>query len=222
MNSLEKLENLVKLIKSDNNKPLSIDFSDSNFPSRSTKEYDNHSLVSAMMIAQAIGLQDNSLYQVLIVSIVTRINEELDSNFLGYHCKEKFRNLIRDYNTIYEYMNGSQTARRSQAGARYFDEFHSHFWERPEDPFDRIRNMNIFNRRRSRRGSSLAPSIEEVEQALSQRSSSQRNDNTGNSAEGGSNITTSSVQQPSYEANQQSSNSADDEVTLRPGNNVGQ
>ena len=31
-------------------------------------------------------------------SIATRINEELGSNFLGHHCKEKFRNLVRDYN----------------------------------------------------------------------------------------------------------------------------
>ena len=37
MNSLEELENLVKLIKSDNNKLLPIDFPDFNFPSRSTK-----------------------------------------------------------------------------------------------------------------------------------------------------------------------------------------
>jgi len=140
-----------------------------------------------------------------------------------------------------EYMNGSRTARRSQAGARYFDEFRSHFWKRPEDPFDRIRNMNISNRRHSRRGSSPAPSIEEVERALSQRLSSQRSQsqsnqrgctrsespsrnedgNTGNPAGGGDNMTTSSVQLPSYEANQQSSNSADDEVNLGPGNNVG-
>ena len=141
-----------------------------------------------------------------------------------------------------EYMNGSRTARRSRAGARYFDEFRSHFWERPEDPFDRIRNMNISNRKRSRRGSSPAPSIEEVERALSQRSSSRRSrsrsnqrgrtrsespsrnedGNTGNPAGGGGNMTTSSVQPPSYEANQQSSNNADDEVNLGPGNNVGQ
>ena len=31
-------------------------------------------------------------------SVATRINEELGSNFLGHHCKEKFRNLVRDYN----------------------------------------------------------------------------------------------------------------------------
>ena len=142
-----------------------------------------------------------------------------------------------------EYMNGSRTTRRSRAGARYFDEFRSHFWERPEDPFDRIRNMNISNRRRSRRDSSPAPSIEEVERALSQRSSSRRSrrsrsnqrgrthselpsrnedGNTGDPAGGGDNMTTSSIQPPSYEANQQSSNSADDEVNLGPGNNVGQ
>jgi len=102
--------------------------------------------------------------------------------------------------------------------------------------------MNISNRRRSRRGSSPAPSIEEVERALSQRSSSRRSQsqsnqrgrtrlespsrnedgNTGNPAGGGGNMTTSSVQPLSYEANQQSSNSADDEVNLESGNNVGQ
>ncbi|UZO23808.1 uncharacterized protein OCT59_016138 [Rhizophagus irregularis] len=54
------------------------------------------------------------------------------------------------------------------------DGFRTHFWKRPEDPFDRIRNMNISNRGRSRRSSLLTPSIEEVEQVLGQRSSSQR------------------------------------------------
>ena len=127
-----------------------------------------------------------------------------------------------------EYMNGSRTARRSRAGARYFDEFRCHFWERPEDPFDRICNMNISNRRRSRRGSSPAPSIEEVERALSQSSSSRwsrrsrsnqrsrtrseslshlslaphlpcnEDGDTGNPVEEGNNTATSSVQPPSY------------------------
>jgi hypothetical protein len=65
-------------------------------------------------------------------------------------------------------------ARRSRAGVKYFDEFRTHFWERPEDSFDRIRNMNIYNRRQNRRSSSPVPSIEEVEQVLGQRSSSRR------------------------------------------------
>ncbi|CAG8437881.1 13241_t:CDS:2 [Acaulospora morrowiae] len=30
-------------------------------------------------------------------------------------------------------------ARRSRTGAKYFNEFRTHFWERPEDDFDRIR-----------------------------------------------------------------------------------
>jgi hypothetical protein len=63
-------------------------------------------------------------------------------------------------------MNGSQKAKRSQADVKYFDEFRTHFLERPEDSFDRIHNMNISNRRRSRRSSSPTPSIGEVEQAL--------------------------------------------------------
>ena len=147
-------------------------------------------------------------------------------------------------------MNGSRTARRSRAGARYFNEFRSHFWERPEDPFDRIRNMNISNRRQNRRSSSPVLSIEEIERVLGQRSSSRRSrsnqrnrtrsespsrpspaplhnedGDTGNPTRGGDNTTTSSVHPPSYETstgNQQSSISADDEVTLGPGNNVEQ
>jgi len=102
--------------------------------------------------------------------------------------------------------------------------------------------MSISNRRRGRGIVSSAPSIEAVEQVLGQRTSSRRSrsrsnqrsrtrskspsrnedGNTGNPVRGDGNTTTSSIQQPSYEANQQSSNSADDEVTLRPGNNVGQ
>lgn len=31
-------------------------------------------------------------------SIATRINEGQGTNFQGHHCKEKFRNLVRDYN----------------------------------------------------------------------------------------------------------------------------
>ncbi|CAI2191678.1 1793_t:CDS:2, partial [Funneliformis geosporum] len=48
--------------------------------------------------------------------------------------------------------------------AKYFEEFRSHFWEKPEDSFDRIRNMNISNRRRGRGIVSPAPSIDVVEQ----------------------------------------------------------
>ncbi|CAB4388652.1 unnamed protein product [Rhizophagus irregularis] len=64
--------------------------------------------------------------------------------------------------TMCEYMNGSRTARRSQTGARHFDEFRTHFWE---DAFDRVRNMNVSNRSNRRQGRGIvspAPSIEVV------------------------------------------------------------
>ncbi|CAG8495405.1 1961_t:CDS:2 [Paraglomus brasilianum] len=144
------------------------------------------------------------------------INERRNRN-------EEYHNLGK---VMCEYMNGSRTARRSRNILR------SHFWENPEDPFDRIRNMNISNCRRGRGIVSPAPSIEVVEQVLGQRTSSRRSrsrrnqrsrtrsesssrnedGNTGNPARGGNNTTTSSVQPPSYEAstsNQQSSNSAE-------------
>ena len=127
-----------------------------------------------------------------------------------------------------EYMNGSRTARRSRTGARYFDEFRTHFWEKPEDAFDRIRNMSISNRRRDRGIVSPAPSIEVVEQVLGQRTSSRRSrsrsnqrsrirsespsrpslapplprnedGDTGNPGNVGANTTTSSIKPPSYE-----------------------
>ncbi|CAG8674361.1 hypothetical protein GLOIN_2v326605 [Rhizophagus irregularis DAOM 181602=DAOM 197198] len=96
-------------------------------------------------------------------SIATKINDQHGTNFNGYQCKEKFANLIRDYNW--------QSKGEKKPN---IDGFRTHFWKRPEDPFDRIRNMNISNRGRSRRSSLLTPSIEEVEQVLGQRSSSQR------------------------------------------------
>ncbi|KAF0518002.1 hypothetical protein F8M41_016845 [Gigaspora margarita] len=75
-------------------------------------------------------------------SIATRINQEHNTSFNGYQCKEKFMNLVRDYN-------------------------------RPEDEFDRIRNINSSNRRRNRdvENTTPAPPIEEVEHALSTKSS---------------------------------------------------
>lgn len=52
--------------------------------------------------------------------------------------------------------------------------------EKPEDAFDRIRNMSISNRRRGRGIVSPAPSIEVVEQVLGQRTSSRRSQSRSN------------------------------------------
>ncbi|KAF0473304.1 hypothetical protein F8M41_024897 [Gigaspora margarita] len=85
-------------------------------------------------------------------SIATRINQEHNTSFNGYQCKEKFMNLVRDYNLMCDYMAGNRRARRSRTGAQYFDKFCTHFWERSEDEFDRIRNINSSNHsRRSQR-----------------------------------------------------------------------
>ena len=67
-------------------------------------------------------------------------------------------------------MSGKSKA-RSRTGARYFDEFCTHFWERPEDEFDRVRGINTFNQKRGR-GSGPAPSTRDVEREL--RSSERR------------------------------------------------
>ncbi|KAF0420611.1 hypothetical protein F8M41_006926 [Gigaspora margarita] len=109
-------------------------------------------------------------------SIANRINQEHNTNFTGYHCKEKILNLVRSYNAICEYMSDSRGARRNRMGAQYFDEFRTHFWERPEDEFNRIHTLNTSNCRRNRDAgiTTPAPSIEEVEHVLSMRSSIRR------------------------------------------------
>ncbi|CAJ0634016.1 323_t:CDS:2, partial [Entrophospora sp. SA101] len=67
-------------------------------------------------------------------------------------------------------MAGNRRARRSRMDAQYFDEFRTHFWKRPEDEFDKIRNINSSNRRQRRiwGNNTPAPSTGEVEHELGQ------------------------------------------------------
>ncbi|RIB17017.1 hypothetical protein C2G38_2188479 [Gigaspora rosea] len=41
-------------------------------------------------------------------SIATRINQEHNTSFNGYQCKEKFMNFVRDYNLMCDYMAGNE------------------------------------------------------------------------------------------------------------------
>ncbi|RGB38996.1 hypothetical protein C1646_812316 [Rhizophagus diaphanus] len=89
-------------------------------------------------------------------TIADKINQENGTSFNGHQCKEKFSNLVRDYNTICDFMSGKSKA-RSRTGARYFDEFCIHFWERSEDEFDRVCRINTFNQKRSRGSGYITP-----------------------------------------------------------------
>ena len=70
-----------------------------------------------------------------------------------------------------DFMSGKSKA-RSRTGARYFDEFRTHFWKRAEDEFDRVRGINTFNKSRNSGNITPAPSTREVEREL--RSSERR------------------------------------------------
>ncbi|CAB4426046.1 unnamed protein product [Rhizophagus irregularis] len=100
-------------------------------------------------------------------TIASKINQENGTSFSGHQCKEKFSNLVRDYNTMCDFMSGKSKA-RSRTGARYFDEFRTHFWERSEDEFDRVRRINTFNQKRSRGSGYITPipSTRDVEREL--------------------------------------------------------
>ncbi|CAB5372355.1 unnamed protein product [Rhizophagus irregularis] len=55
-----------------------------------------------------------------------------------------------------DFMSGRKSS-RSRLGVQYFDEFRTHFWERPEDEFNRVRRINTFNQKRSRRSGYITP-----------------------------------------------------------------
>ncbi|CAG8799041.1 1505_t:CDS:2, partial [Dentiscutata erythropus] len=57
------------------------------------------------------------------------------------------------------YIARSKTGKRSKAGERYFEEFNSHFWVRPETLFDILHNANTSTRRR-RRNRTPSPTYE--------------------------------------------------------------
>ncbi|CAG8601616.1 4346_t:CDS:2 [Acaulospora morrowiae] len=101
------------------------------------------------------------------------ILEGIESDFGIASQPELIKNIIRalmDTNLICDYMAGNRKVRRSRTGAKYFNEFRTHFWERPEDDFDRIRNINSSNRRQCRieGNNTPAPFTGEVEHELGQ------------------------------------------------------
>ncbi|CAG8649619.1 10528_t:CDS:2, partial [Diversispora eburnea] len=70
-------------------------------------------------------------------TIANIINERFGGTYTGQQCNNRFKNLVRDHT-------------RSRTGERYFEEFHSRFWERPEKLFDILHNENTSARRRHR------------------------------------------------------------------------
>ncbi|KAF0445086.1 hypothetical protein F8M41_003244 [Gigaspora margarita] len=86
------------------------------------------------------------------------------------------RNRNTDYHNIpgssrlmCQYMAGNRTGRRTRTGARYFEEFCSRFWERPETQFDQIHNINASSRQREIRRRNRTPplSYEEISSMMS-------------------------------------------------------
>ncbi|CAG8775649.1 8397_t:CDS:2 [Gigaspora margarita] len=66
---------------------------------------------------------------------------------------------IRDINArlMCQYMAGNRAGRRTRTGVRYFEEFRSRFWERPETQFDQIYNINASSRQREIRRRNRTP-----------------------------------------------------------------
>ncbi|CAG8635726.1 10342_t:CDS:2, partial [Paraglomus brasilianum] len=114
-------------------------------------------------------------------SIANTINQRFGTTYTGQQCNNRFQNLVRDYNSMCRYIAGSKTGKRSRAGERYFEEFNSHFWERPETSFDILHNTNTSTRRR-RRNRTPSPTYEVA--------TSERNENitTGNNQDNGNNV----------------------------------
>nr|CAG8558089.1 64_t:CDS:2 [Entrophospora candida] len=87
--------------------------------------------------------------------VANKINEQFHTNYTGHQCKDKFRNLVNSHNSLCRYMAGNRNGRRTRVAEKYFDEFRSRFWERPEMQFDQIHNVNRSSRRREEEVSSM-------------------------------------------------------------------
>ncbi|RHZ47160.1 hypothetical protein Glove_590g28 [Diversispora epigaea] len=80
-------------------------------------------------------------------NISNTINERFRTSYTGYQCKNRFQNLVRDYNLMCQYIAGSKPGKRSRAGGRYFEEFKSILnifmfaHENAETPFDILHNV---------------------------------------------------------------------------------
>ncbi|CAJ0751171.1 1447_t:CDS:2 [Entrophospora sp. SA101] len=92
-------------------------------------------------------------------NIAITINQRFGTTYTGQQCNNRFQNLVREYNSMCQYIAGSRTGKRSRAGERFFEDFNSHFWERPETPFDILHNTNTSTKRR-RRNRTPPPSYE--------------------------------------------------------------
>ncbi|CAH1769788.1 12699_t:CDS:2, partial [Entrophospora sp. SA101] len=66
-------------------------------------------------------------------SIANKINVQFRTTYTGHQCKDKFRSLVNSHNSLCWYMAGNRVGRRSRFAEKYFDEFRSRFWERPEE-----------------------------------------------------------------------------------------
>ncbi|KAF0479761.1 hypothetical protein F8M41_023796 [Gigaspora margarita] len=72
-----------------------------------------------------------------------------------------------------QYMGRNRAGHRTRTGAQYFEEFRSHFWERPETQFNQIHNINASSRQREirRHNRTPPPSYEEISSIMSRRKS---------------------------------------------------
>ncbi|RHZ45578.1 hypothetical protein Glove_669g20 [Diversispora epigaea] len=74
----------------------------------------------------------------------------------------KFQNLVRNHNLMCQYKAG----RRNKVGERYFEEFRTFFWERPQTTFDLVHNANIATRRAQERRHNRTPPLTYEEVSL--------------------------------------------------------
>ncbi|POG73445.1 hypothetical protein GLOIN_2v1772519 [Rhizophagus irregularis DAOM 181602=DAOM 197198] len=116
-------------------------------------------------------------------------------------------NEIKKTNKVYKLFDGIGLEKIDYIESFSADDikFRTHFWEKPEDAFDRIRDMNISNPEEVRAEVLESPSRLSPAPPLP----CNEDGDAGNPAGEGNNTTTSSVQPPFYDDNQQSLNSMD-------------
>ncbi|CAG8761915.1 4617_t:CDS:2, partial [Ambispora leptoticha] len=86
----------------------------------------NRSLVVAELQARRVIMWTNEHLRLSIDERKLGTSNIMISWVLG-----KFQSLVKDYNSMCQYIAGSSSGKRSRTGERYFEDFRTRFWERP-------------------------------------------------------------------------------------------
>ncbi|CAG8509946.1 12117_t:CDS:2 [Dentiscutata heterogama] len=72
-------------------------------------------------------------------SVANRVNDRFNTSYTSKHCKDKFSQLVKEFNQMRKYRAGDAGS-SSLLGRLFFEEFKTFFWKRPKRELNSSRN----------------------------------------------------------------------------------